>query len=177
MIDFQRISNVENRDRLFQKFSVKLEDHIQTVNCYVSCDEIAGTLQEALIQPHIPKSQFPDLKPLVTTKVHEDHEKDFDDEDIRNEDLLDAELGGYTPREDFARTTRDDKGNRPNQSRTLQSSNVPKSATTDNSAAQGNLPSSVKKLANGRFACNHTCKDKTMYIFPCPRHSKYADFR
>lgn len=179
LIDLRHINDVGNRDKLFQRFSVKLEDHMQTINCYVSCDEIAGTLQEVVVRPDIPASRFPKPKSSIYVANFEVNETGFDGGDLMDQDLLDLELQDYIPIENFARATGDDRTNPVQESPMHQRKNLTQSATRNSIVALRVSSEIPKKLADGKFACNHTCKDKSAYVFALgyPEALMYTDCR
>ncbi|KAF2400703.1 P-loop containing nucleoside triphosphate hydrolase protein [Trichodelitschia bisporula] len=148
------------------KVPVKLTSEAQFIVCYVMCDDIAGTLRTARIKPTIPSIAWPSKAALESVNAgasssieHETHassgcipspdvnisarrraSEEFGDDDVSDSELLQAaaqvESSGFRHIDSY----REEKQCPPR------------------------LPLEPRKplqLPNGKYACSHTCKDKT----------------
>ncbi|KAF2689961.1 ATP-dependent DNA helicase MER3 [Lentithecium fluviatile CBS 122367] len=152
-----------------------------SINCYISCDGIAGTTRSASVTPKIASSMFPVPRPSQSTTPHEPPRPtsnmsrrrtesglstgkstaktdEFGDDDIDDEELVKAVLHDL----DF-----DHIDNYANPTDNITRKNTAKNATTMNKsgvklAIHGPYKAEHEpnQLENGRWACNHACKDK-----------------
>lgn len=176
-------------------FEAILTSASHTVRAHVMCDTIgvsrlllclrslltrlAGTMRSAILQPKVPPHVFPAKKATENSntqlgkpiskrtssnsnsgskrKALDTGFDEFDDVGINDADLALAEKGGFESIDNF------DDDARPNYS-------VPRkkqrSANAHNDETTTNEP---RQLANGKWACNHNCKDKTSCKHLCCR--------
>ncbi|MCJ1284418.1 Sec63 [Xylographa opegraphella] len=162
--------------------SAELQKEGQYIVCYVMCDEMAGTLRYAELKPQIPPSAFPFIsttspttglrvsratqdvdvskgaKEIVTSTgdytARLEHDDEFPDDDIDDRDLIAAanEL-------DF--TDVDTFDFKRQQVATTESIKAPKDIQEHEWEPQ--------RIENGKWSCNHKCKDKSMCKHLCCR--------
>ncbi|MCJ1402260.1 Sec63 [Xylographa trunciseda] len=197
LIDFRRMSakKLGNGEDVF--LSAELQKEGQYITCYVMCDEIgniypscwlvvdvtdrleAGTLRSAEVKPQLPASAFPSISTIVPmsmpSKVAQDinvpigrwnnvkiggyvgdlkHTEEFPDDDIDDQDLLAAvdELD-FTDVDAF-----DAKGQH--------ATTVAPVKAPSNSQGREWEP---QRMKNGKWSCNHKCKDKSACKHLCCR--------
>lgn len=142
----------------------------QHINCYAMCDEIAGTLRSAELKPNIPTLSFPPSRPDGTVSAASTNRTQTNISHPRNNGLtrsktIDA-FDGDDLFDDFvsaAKETRTvviedeptDLPKEPAHSKDLVRDNKEKGGLQ----AMDNEEDSIR-LPNGRWACNHKCKDK-----------------
>ncbi|KAI9725928.1 MAG: Sec63 [Chrysothrix sp. TS-e1954] len=150
-------------------FTARLTNPEQIINCYVSCDEIAGTLKYATLRPKISPALFPSQGPGTASttgkyvsnsapkrpllKAADSHT--IDDFDYEDDDIDDTELMNVTHREGFHDI--DDYGEDSPISVRQNSAVKQFSSNVLQTAARGEEP---RRLPNGKWACHHKCKDK-----------------
>lgn len=161
-------------------FSADLTNANQSVRAYVMCDEIAGTMRYANIKPDVPLDCFPPTKviedaPLnkaptshsanisrrrtadsLVQRAPEDASDEFGDDSIEDVDLTLAETGGFLDIDNFDETG--DNTSAPKRK---------KCKTAEDSAT--NSEWRPQQLREGKWACNHACKDKTACKHLCCR--------
>ncbi|CAN9135747.1 unnamed protein product [Alternaria sp. RS040] len=156
----------------------------QSINCYVMCDGIAGSMRVATIKPKIAASMFP---PLNTHKsdVAMSHQsnvskrrteitrpsrkptatsEDFGDGELDDDTLVGASLRGFDfdQIENYADpiatvSQRNTEKSKPAKNKDAGKS---KNATQPLDAAPDDKDEEPVQLANGKWACNHACKDR-----------------
>ena len=139
----------------------------------------AGTMRSAILQPDVPPHVFPTskatqhsdvppgkptskrtsskLKPGPKRRAPETGFDEFDDAGIDDADLALAENSGFENIDDF------DDEPRPYASTSTKKQRI--YDTHDN----GITTHELRQLANGKWACNHNCKDKTSCKHLCCR--------
>ncbi|KAI5268938.1 P-loop containing nucleoside triphosphate hydrolase protein [Aureobasidium subglaciale] len=149
----------------------------QLIECYVMCDELAGTMQQAVLKPNVPVSAFQSIKdntadvskderfagrtrivdttgnvetPQVNLSIDE-----WDDGGLKDDDFIHAE-----PKEDGYMDV--DALEQPifGQKTTGKARNKAYVTTVGEDPEE-------QRLENGRFACSHRCKDKTACKHQC----------
>ncbi|MCJ1414208.1 Sec63 [Xylographa parallela] len=181
LIDFRRMSakKLDNGEDIY--LSAELQKDGQYIVCYVMCDEMAGTLRYAELKPQIPATAFPSTSttsPIsprptrvarnvnVATGSSENaasvggyaarlkHDEEFPDDNIDDRDLLAAadEL-------DF--TDVDTFDSRGQHVVTAESIKAPKNLLAHEWEPQ--------RMGNGKWSCNHKCKDKSACKHLCCR--------
>ncbi|KAF2744673.1 hypothetical protein M011DRAFT_528247 [Sporormia fimetaria CBS 119925] len=163
---------------------VVLRSPDQCVNCYIMCDDLAGTMRQASLKPAVPPSLFPPKphppgplpeRPASNTSKRrvETHtparrpSDDFDDGGLDDADLVSASV--RLPDLEF-----DHIENYANPTAALTRANTAKNAS--GLAAKGvtqtksnDHDQEPRQLDTGRWACNHKCKDKTACKHFCCR--------
>lgn len=137
------------------KFMVKLSGPAEVIKCWVACDDIVGTLRSSALTHNIPASEFPAVPkdapiqngpPTRRGSFSDDNE--FGSDDIRDEDLLAVNLAIKKPENDH------------------DSDEFPDVDLYDHISA-GSIAKSAKsaqvlepiQMANGKWSCNHACRD------------------
>ncbi|KAI4104557.1 MAG: hypothetical protein LQ339_003860 [Xanthoria mediterranea] len=174
LIDFRRFggTKLHNGQDIF--LSADLLSHTQYITCYVMCDDIAGTLRYAELRPGLPASAFPSL-PSKTDEGQNGNKlerRGFDDtsrgskkksviespatvqgdEELYDMDVADADIveagesvhGDSCGQNDKSKIARSEIRN--NQPHDQVDTDVGEWVPT--------------RLNNGKWACNHKCKDK-----------------
>ncbi|KAI7627064.1 P-loop containing nucleoside triphosphate hydrolase protein [Hortaea werneckii] len=164
---FARISAKKLNKSQEVPFTARLTDATQTVRAYVMCDEIAGTARAAVLKSGLPTSAFPATKGTEQTTDQRATQNantmkrqaskgrinaaskigdEFDDAGLDDTDLVLAENDNFTSIDELDLTM-------PHTSN--------KTASSKKShPAQPISTAEPRQLSNGRWACNHTCKDK-----------------
>ena len=165
-------------------FTADLTSPSQLINCYVMCDEFAGTMQSASLHPTVPSIAWPDNvdevgntqghptvnrvppsskpsmnmarkrndDPRVTEPVDE-----FGDDDIADDDMVQA------------------LNSRIVESPRTESLPVKRAVLSQSAVLRKEQPTPAsqqwqpKILPNGKWACNHRCKDKKVCKHLCCR--------
>lgn len=139
----------------------------------------AGTMRSAILQPDVPSHDFPTSRTIESNnaqsgkpaskrtssksrtrskrRASETGFDEFDDAGIDDADLALAETGGFENIDDF------DDEPRPNAS--MSRKKQKKSIARDDEITTHE----PRQLANGKWACNHNCKDKTSCKHLCCR--------
>ena len=180
MVHFARISAKKLNKGQDVLFSANLTNVNQSISAYVMCDEIAGTMRYVNLKPEIPPIAFSppknseemnQKKALMTNAPNTskrrasatkrrstaDNDSDeFGDGDLDDADLARAEAGGFTNIDDF-----DDAG--------FEASQPKRKKQKTNTSAPSNEQWEPQQLTNGKWACNHACKDKTICKHLCCR--------
>ncbi|GAB1738685.1 hypothetical protein NU219Hw_g3482t1 [Hortaea werneckii] len=194
-VHFARVSAKKLNKGQEVPFTARLTDATQVVRAYVMCDEIAGTARSAVLKFGLPASAFPvtngaeqmieqrTTQKANTTKRQASKSRinvppktsdEFDDAELDDTDLVLAENDAFTSIDELDLTMGDTSNK----------------ATTTKKGLSGQATSTTKprQLPNGRWACNHTCKNKVNCKHLCckeglehpphppkPRHSKNKD--
>ncbi|KAI7488824.1 P-loop containing nucleoside triphosphate hydrolase protein [Hortaea werneckii] len=166
-VHFARISAKKLNKGQEVPFRARLTDATQTVRAYVMCDEIAGTARAAVLKSGLPTSAFPVTKGneqtvdqratqnANTTKLQASKGRinaaskigdEFDDAGLDDTDLVLAE------NDTFARIDELDL--------TMPHTSNKTASLKKSHPAQPNSTAEPRQLSNGRWACNHSCKDK-----------------
>lgn len=162
-------------------FTAKLTSPGQTIRGFIMCDEFAGTQRTAMLNPEVPDFMFPTPKAIEEAKKQQAakpnapntakrrsaaaadpdwrlDEEDFGDAGLDDAALVAAENDEFANIDDY-----DDDGNEKSKPKRKKSTNA------SNDAASANDHHEPQQLANGRWACNHKCSDKTQCKHLCCR--------
>lgn len=185
LIDFRRISAkklVNGQDILM---SALLTQHEQWVTSYVMCDEIAGTMRFAELKHGLPASAFPVLQPErqkpgnTDESKHEDQERSSTNQRLKGGQPFQQTLAD--PRDDeFADSDFDEEGFMAladaNEALNRENANTRPASTKSKARSLELLQGGGKQdvwnptqLENGKWACNHKCKDKSACKHLCCR--------
>lgn len=157
-------------------FRANLTTASQSIRGYIMCDEIAGTARHANLKPEIPGIAFPPPKaaepidqqrsahvPNISKRRASAGKARADADDASDEfgglddaDLALAETGGFVDIDDI-----DDAGDAAGKPK------HEKQKTAHNAQAPDDWD--PQQLPNGKWACNHACKDKTACKHFCCR--------
>lgn len=191
IIDFRRMSAKGLQKDCEISFDTNLTNPHQFVTCSVMCDEVAGTMRQAILKPDVSAALFPtpvrqkqpnDNRQRQESKTssgekpaERQDEEEFDNGGLNDSDLLTA--GNVCPcRSSFVsltdRTeTAVDFMDLDDFSEVAQLANSQTNEETTRKEAQPKRkPKMVPdeswqptRLENGKYACKHMCKDKTRY--------------
>ncbi|KAH9864275.1 hypothetical protein J1614_010209 [Plenodomus biglobosus] len=182
-IHFARISAQKLGSGQSLVFPALLTSPEQSVNCYVMCDGIAGSLRDATVRPQVAPALFSTTRPAEPDLPHQANvskrrneasnparrrsttSDDFSNDGIDDDALLNVSLGDleFDHIENYANPT--DIITRRN---TLKNkATEPKSCGNQTNPAIENEDGQPIQLANGKWACNHPCKDKTACKHMC----------
>ncbi|KAH8435304.1 putative DEAD/DEAH box DNA helicase (Mer3) [Aspergillus melleus] len=172
LIDFRRISASKLQSNHGITLSAEIKDRDQSIKCHVMCDDIVGTLRSAEIQTDLPQALFPTRSTVETPAT--------------NQNRLNTSLphinGSQTRLSSAPKTDTFDSDDqlfndfletdciRPSKYTTLghkEQASV-ESAPTDNFLPLNEITEPVR-LENGKWACNHKCRDKTACKHFCCR--------
>ncbi|EFQ97399.1 ATP-dependent DNA helicase MER3 [Nannizzia gypsea CBS 118893] len=172
IVDFRRFhaSKLQKGQQIV--LTAEIKNPFQTITCTVMCDEIAGTMRQAELQPALPKFLFsackgaterklgtgncpPPKAPMKTGAAPPTHPQRKDVDDFSDDPL---NYSDFIP-EDF-----DDIFQSKHKSPAT-AAPAPPSITSKmkKTISRGNssVTSEPVQLDNGKWACNHRCKDKT----------------
>jgi Sec63 Brl domain len=177
LIDFRRIAASKLRNGHEVLLTAELTKPSQHIMCHIMCDEIAGTCRSAEMRPGIPVSLFPTCteqkegeKDEISSKhlssrqsqivgVKRKESEDFDESGLDDRDLLAAENVEIVDIDAF-----DDEvaslPARKDQSKNRNPGNSKRQRTDDD------IGESIQ-MGNGKWACNHKCKDKAKCKHVC----------
>jgi ATP-dependent DNA helicase HFM1/MER3 len=177
-IHFARISGQRLGHGQSLVFPAILTGAEQSINCYVMCDSIAGSLRGATVRPQIAPSMFPVPKPPAsddtpqrsnTSKRRAEPTKparqrsnssdDFGDDGIDDEELVKATCGDleFEHIDNFANPT--DAITRKTTAKNKTATKAKNHTRTVNTSAEDEEQEPIQ-LNNGKWACKHPCKDK-----------------
>ncbi|KAH8701665.1 Sec63 Brl domain-containing protein [Talaromyces proteolyticus] len=181
LVDFRRMSAQKLQNGHEILLSADLTSALQHITCYVMCDDIGGTAQCAELKPDIPASLFSrDFLPEDPTKLTDKFRMNtsrrrssdvsktakssnkidvFEDDDYADDDFLTADLNSHQLNP-ILTATNDLNYNR---NSNPQSIRVKGDDLNDDDDHQPNV------LVNGKFKCNHKCKDKSTCKHYCCR--------
>ncbi|KAI8935424.1 hypothetical protein NX059_008002 [Plenodomus lindquistii] len=175
-IHFARISGQKLGSGQSLIFPALLTSHDQSINCYVMCDGVAGSLRNATLKPQVAPALFPSTGPSEPDPPHRANvskrrnevpnsgrrcsvtSDDFDDDGIDDDALLNVSLADleFDHIENYANPTnlltRENTVKNKNSKAKTKGLIVPMIEDGDDQPVQ---------LHNGKWACNHPCKDKT----------------
>lgn len=172
LVHFWR-GNISKLDKGFElKFSVELHNVDDQIKCWISCEDLVGTVKSSLLQHDIPASQFP---PPVAPRLQEITRKSPDATDKRQRVPVDEYGDGDVSDTEFlaavmsATQKRNEKMKGVEKESTeygsdefadiddlepLETIEIPK-GDRNLSKEKDNAP----RMSNGKFACQHPCRD------------------
>ncbi|KAE8339216.1 hypothetical protein BDV24DRAFT_176191 [Aspergillus arachidicola] len=182
MIDFRRMSASKVQSSQEIPLHIEMNSPDQFITCYAMCDDIAGTLRSAELRPTLPSSLVsfcsnkesdetiqkhmmnmsrPRSNTSLRAKPNKEYNPDsFDSDDsLFNDFLKDDKATDWATTDHIACTTNENKP----QEKTSKTSKKSKEAKDVSKAEE------PTQLRNGRWSCNHKCKDKTMCKHLCCR--------
>jgi ATP-dependent DNA helicase HFM1/MER3 len=137
------------------KFMVELSSPADVIKCWVACDDIVGTLRSSEVTHNIPASDFPAVpketsiqKKPSTRKNSFSDDDEFGGDDIKDEDLLAATILVEKPESDYGSdgfADVDDFDHTPGGSVAKTAKSAPVTEPV--------------QMANGKWTCNHACRD------------------
>ncbi|KAF7311383.1 DEAD/DEAH-box DNA helicase [Mycena kentingensis (nom. inval.)] len=157
-VDFRRIPTKALKDRKSFDVTVELTKPSQSVVVWITSETIAGVSISETYKPKIPYKEYPTRDTRPPTAIDLDLAGLEDDPNFWNEDV-DAE-GNF----------RDDMSSQPVAPvRDLTQAPVSKNTSADAKVASSAPHKPPQLLPNGKYACNHSCKDKTKCRHMCCR--------
>ncbi|KAH9859567.1 hypothetical protein IAQ61_011348 [Plenodomus lingam] len=181
-IHFARISAQKLGSGQSLVFPALLTSHDQSVNCYVTCNGIAGSLRDATVRPQIAPALFSPISPELDlphqanvskrrnevfnpSRRRSTTSEDFDDDGIDDDALLNVPLADleFDHIENYANPT--DVITRRNTVKNK--ATHPRIDAKENNLATRDEDDHPVQLANGKWACNHVCKNKTSCKHMC----------
>ncbi|KAL2840557.1 Sec63 Brl domain-containing protein [Aspergillus pseudoustus] len=192
LVDFRRMSASKLEKTLDVLLSAELMCQDQYISCHVMCDEIAGTARSAILKVDLPPSYFPrqplgaravqgtelvdatanegdsQVKPHGKTRIHR-----FDSDERLLGEFLSSGISTATVKGNLDNLNKGDSMAHPSGPKKT----VTRSNSTRNECAKPSviaesisvLSHEPSKLENGRWACNHKCKDKSACKHLCCR--------
>ncbi|OMP86185.1 ATP-dependent DNA helicase MER3 [Diplodia seriata] len=179
MVHFRRTSAAKLGKGQDVLFCAELTGLNQVVTCYVMCDDVAGTMKHATVQPEIPAHLQAHLRMNISKRRLEgvtqppqpprsSHSDEYGDGGIDDSDLVDVDefvdidklpaYGSVNPAAGSRRSQKTVTQEILGTSRTGQ-------AVDAQAGAHGN--GAPKRLDNGKWACNHKCKNKQQCKHTC----------
>ncbi|KAH7384519.1 nucleotide-sugar transporter-domain-containing protein [Pyrenochaeta sp. MPI-SDFR-AT-0127] len=162
-------------------FPAQLTSQDQSINCYVMCDGIAGTMQSATVKPQISPSLFSARKSPEQDNTNQSNmskrriesiqsrgrlssaSDDFGDDGIADDELMKVPFDDveFDDIENYVDPTASmsQKFSSKNTSNAKRRKTRDKSNTDLSDVAVDENPE-PGQLANGKWACNHLCKDR-----------------
>ncbi|KAB8273394.1 Sec63 Brl domain-containing protein [Aspergillus minisclerotigenes] len=182
MIDFRRMSASKVQSSQEIPLHIEMNSPDQYITCYAMCDDIAGTLRSAELRPALPSSLFSFCSNKESDETNQKHmmnmsrrrsntslrakpNKEYNpdsfdsDDSLFNDFLKDDKVTNWATMDHIACPTSENKP----QEKTSKKSKKSKEAKDVNKAEE------PTQLRNGRWSCNHKCKDKTMCKHLCCR--------
>lgn len=171
IVDFRRIvaSKLSNGQEIH--LTAELTKPSQYISCHVMCDEIAGTCRSAEVRPNLPVSFFPTSTEQTQTEKKDEKgskslnagqpqiagkkrkaSEEFEDGGLDDGDLLAAESVDIMDIDAF-----DEELASLSATARLSSNKTTSGTKKKTREDDGNDP---VRLENGKWACNHKCKDK-----------------
>ena len=125
------------------------------ITCYVSCDEIVGTVQSFKVTPDIPASAFPPSNKVNKAKdplleINQGEMDEFGGDDIDDDDMMAAVIyadGHANPESGYSSDEFAD----------IEELEVSLGPTASDNRATIFAPEPIQ-MENGRWACNHSCR-------------------
>ncbi|OJA17319.1 hypothetical protein AZE42_04133 [Rhizopogon vesiculosus] len=176
-VDFRRISTKALRENKSFVIHAQLTRPSQTINVSISSDKIAGITVTESFKPSLPANKYPTLNTRPLTSLEMDLEgledvadfwdmkPDDDEDDDSNIPIKDL----TRPRSPLRSSTSTQKNTKPKE-KTVQS--VLRPADKEQSSRIINTPvqdTGLRKRSDGKYDCNHTCKDKSVCRHMCCR--------
>ncbi|MCJ1314576.1 Sec63 [Agyrium rufum] len=182
LLDFRRFSAKKLANAEEVCLSAELLDARQHITCYVMCDEIAGTVQYAELKPRLPGHVFPPPLPtplpdlqtsratVVATRTGRTICSRLDVVSKSSEDFLDDDLDdAYLAEAEAQEADFRDVDDSPQSHAPLRGLKGTRALATNARAMENDEANEPEQLNNGKWACNHKCKDKTVCKHLCCR--------
>ena len=178
LVDFKRISAKHlNNGRDFL-ISAEVLNHAQYLTCYVMCDAVAGTLRHAELKLGLPAYLFPVKQQQRLEQASTDAFAKTVQCEQKNESLQtspatlgDDEFGGSELEDkDMVHAIEDmDFQHIESVAARSRRQQTKSDLSSGETAATGGTAWNPEKLENGKWACNHKCKDKSACKHMCCR--------
>ncbi|GFF55276.1 ATP-dependent DNA helicase MER3 [Aspergillus lentulus] len=179
LIDFRRIS----ANKLQQSQEIPLDAELKSphlyITCYAMCDEIAGTLRSAELKPELPSVFFPSQpresqalelmqRPRMNVPSRDTDDTPINKNDQGADDSIENDNWLF---DDLMETDEASNWVAVNQSTGTSRSRVEEKGLKDRKSVNPTTETEKEppRLDNGRYACNHRCKDKSTCKHLCCR--------
>lgn len=134
------------------KFNVELSNPSDEIKCWIACDDLVGTLRSSILKHNIPASEFPAPK-NTNIQRKEPTKRNFSDDEfgdeLEDEDLLAATIVVEKPATDYGSDEFPDVDD---------FDPTPKASVATTTTTTVTTSAAVQ-MANGKYACNHPCRD------------------
>ncbi|KAL7662086.1 ATP-dependent DNA helicase MER3 [Aspergillus niger] len=180
LLDFRRVSACKMPKGQDIVFSAELKSADQSVTCYAMCDDIAGTMRSAQLRHDISASLFPSQRESPSDSVSARPKSNISRRRsndtsqtkfiARNIDLWDSDdlfFGDFLDNDQAEKWSFVDKLPEPPVDKVQYLRNTSEDPIESNH--QTVEAAEAVRLDNGRWACNHRCKDKTRCKHFCCR--------
>ncbi|KAK2865060.1 hypothetical protein FQN49_003950 [Arthroderma sp. PD_2] len=182
IVDFRRFHANKLQKGQQILLTAEITNPFQTITCTVMCDEIAGTMRQAELQPTLPKSPFASCRGtmehnssavnrlptkdlgkananvLLATSCQQKDIDELSDDPLNYSDFLPEDFDDIP----------DDRTNDFVTAGSIQRS-IPAKVKKTISRGNSSVTSETVQLDNGKWACNHRCKDKSACKHLCCR--------
>jgi ATP-dependent DNA helicase HFM1/MER3 len=155
LVHFWR-GGIQKLDKGFEvKFTVELSSSEDEIKCYLTCEEIVGTICSSVLKPKLPASAFPAPKPAKklepTTQTKKKNETvgegdEFGGDGIEDDEMLAAVKGIEVPASDYGS---DSFADIDDFNKELVAVDLKKSQVIE-------VSESIQ-MENGKWTCNHHC--------------------
>ncbi|GFF23913.1 ATP-dependent DNA helicase MER3 [Aspergillus udagawae] len=179
LIDFRRIS----ANKLQQSHEIPLDAEMKSsalqITCYAMCDDIAGTLRSAELKPELPNVFFPARpresqalesmqRPSMNVPSRDTEDAPINANDRRADDSIDNDDWLF---DDLLETDEASSWAAVNQATGTSRSRIEEKCCKECNSVNPTTENEKEpsRLDNGRYACNHRCKDKTTCKHLCCR--------
>ena len=180
LVNFKRISAVHLGHGKEFLLSAELYNHTQNIICHIMCESIAGTLRHAELRHGLPANSFSSLSSIdESQQLHrdrrsirqeifrKDHDKSstspatLEDDEFSGGDIDDLDMVAAATGTNFGHINEYEK-------RAKGPSDV---LVTNNKGRKDPMQTAgnPERLSNGKYACNHKCKDKSSCKHMCCR--------
>jgi ATP-dependent DNA helicase HFM1/MER3 len=188
-VHFARISGPKLGAEQSLVFSALLISPDQKINCYLMCEGIAGSMRGATVTPKIAPSMFSSraLKVVEPAPTHQPNmsrrrienvpmqrkesvaNDDYGDADIDDDALVKATLVDldFAHIDNFSDPPDVITRNNTTKNKSIEEKNR---AKTQAATAKDRDDAAPDQLPNGRWSCNHKCKDKEACKHYCCKH-------
>jgi ATP-dependent DNA helicase HFM1/MER3 len=153
-------------------FTADLTKPTQAIRGHVMCDDIAGTQQSVFLKLQIPNFMFPVPKLQEPPAEHHSNKSHLEQSGTKRRNVFPSETAGSHAEDDhFGDDSIDDADLVLAESKGFTHIDSYESADEHNLADTKSVanPSEARQLQNGRWACNHACKDKSRCKHLCCR--------
>ncbi|PKX95012.1 putative DEAD/DEAH box DNA helicase (Mer3) [Aspergillus novofumigatus IBT 16806] len=182
LIDFRRIS----ANKLRQSQEIPLDAELKSpglhITCYAMCDEIAGTLMSAELKPELPNVFFPSRPresqavesmqgPRMSVPSRDADDTPINANDRRADDSIENDDNDDWLFDDLMETDEASSWAAVNQSTGTPRSRIEEKGSKECNSVNPTTENEKEpsRLVNGRYACNHRCRDKTTCKHLCCR--------
>ncbi|KAF7922103.1 uncharacterized protein EAE98_008314 [Botrytis deweyae] len=140
-----------------QEFPVELSSPDDEIKCWLSCDEIVGTLKSCVLQHHVPASEFPPPKVMVERpSIKKSKLEDMGTSDEFDDGIDDDAMLAVAKQIEGGRRASSDYGS----DAFVDIDTVGLDDSKENKKVKEEIVElEPVKMENGKWACNHHCRD------------------